>query len=435
MRLSIKNLQICLVLFLPFALVTGPFLADLSISLVGLIFLYILFKEKQFSYISNPIAVTFFLWCIYLLINSLISKQVMLSLESSLFYFRFGLFSLAVWYILENNKNFSKYFAVSFISVFILLLFDGYIQFYFGSNLLGYQYTGGRLGSLFGDELVLGNFLSRLSPLLFAFIALHFSKSQNIFLFAMFLLIATDVLIYIAGERTGFFNLFFSTFIILLLSENWKKVRLITFIISLIAIIIITFSSNTVKERLVNQTLKDLNISTNYKEKSLKEESDVSNIEKDRILFFSTRHEAMAKISLNMFFDKPLIGIGPKLFRFHCGDKRYYVENSSATTSCDTHPHNTFLQILAETGLVGLLLYISLFLWIAHLFFNQFLYLIGFRKDKFLTDFQVCLYAAVCISIWPLIPSMNFFNNWISIIYYLPIGFILHSHLAKNKIN
>ena len=56
-------------------------------------------------------------------------------------------------------------------------------------------------------------------------------------------------------------------------------------------------------------------------------------------------------------------------------------------------------------------------------------------KDRYLTDFQVCLYAAVCISIWPLIPSMNFFNNWIIIIYYLPIGFILHSHLAKNKIN
>ena len=41
----------------------------------------------------------------YIIIRSLISIDPLLSLESSLFYFRFGLFSLSVWYLIENYVN------------------------------------------------------------------------------------------------------------------------------------------------------------------------------------------------------------------------------------------------------------------------------------------------------------------------------------------
>ena len=46
-----------------------------------------------------------------------------------------------------------------------------------------------------------------------------------------------------------------------------------------------------------------------------------------------------------------------------------------------------------------------------------------FKKQYLFNDFQICLLASILITIWPFAPSGNFFNNWISIIYYYPIGF------------
>ncbi len=430
MSLSLKNILLWVILIIPPALVTGPFLSDFAVSVSGVIFLYFSIKEGSFLYYFNrtPVII-FFAWCLFLIVNSLISHNYLLSLESSLFYFRFGLFSLAVWFMLENNHNFGKYFSYSISVVFILLLIDGFVQFFLGTNLLGYEYTSGRLGSLFGDELVLGNYLSRLSPFLFAFIAFYYSKSKNIFIVAMIILVLTDVLIYLAGERTGFFNLFLSTIIILLFTENWKKIRAISLLISIAIITILTLSISSVKERLIDQTLNDFYMETEIIENGASQVED--EVTQKRLFFFSTRHEAMARISFNMFLDNPVSGIGTKLFRVLCSEKKYYSENYTKSSSCDTHPHNVFFQLLAETGTLGILPYLAIIFWILYLFVLQSLYLFGIYKSKPLSDFQVCIYAAVCISVWPLIPSLNFFNNWISVIYYLPAGFILHSHYVS----
>ena len=49
-------------------------------------------------------------------------------------------------------------------------LFDAYIQLFFGFNLIGYEYNNGwkRLSGIFGDEYILGSYLSRIMPLILA---------------------------------------------------------------------------------------------------------------------------------------------------------------------------------------------------------------------------------------------------------------------------
>ena len=54
------------------------------------------------------------------------------------------------------------------------------------------------------------------------------------------------------------------------------------------------------------------------------------------------------------------------------------------------------------------------------------------NKKKYLTDYQVCLLTGILISVWPFSPKGNFFNNWLAIIYSLPIGFYFHSIYGKN---
>ena len=45
---------------IPFFLVTGPFLADLSISLINILFLVYCLKKKNFSYFKNKYFFIFF---------------------------------------------------------------------------------------------------------------------------------------------------------------------------------------------------------------------------------------------------------------------------------------------------------------------------------------------------------------------------------------
>ena len=113
----------------------------------------------------------FWLWCFLSYYKiPLISENKFLSLESSLFYFRFGVFSLVVFYAIENFSNFNKNFAKIFLIIYVLVIIDAYIQYFFGINILGLKYSGGRLSGVFGDEHVLGSYVSRF----FTTVFLHF---------------------------------------------------------------------------------------------------------------------------------------------------------------------------------------------------------------------------------------------------------------------
>ena len=58
---------------------------------------------------------------------------------------------------------------------------------------------------------------------------------------------------------------------------------------------------------------------------------------------------ALIKTAFNMFLDKPILGHGPKMFRVICKNEKYQV----GIKPCDTHPHNFYIQLLAETGIIG----------------------------------------------------------------------------------
>ena len=131
-----------------------------------------------------------------------------------------------------------------------------------------------------------------------------------------------------------------------------------------------------------------------------------------------------------MFIDKPMIGHGPKMFRILCKDDKYVSYFSyPKIDSCSTHPHHLYLQLLSETGIIGALPIIILFLFSLFkvskiIFFKNHQYSIKENKIYF-------LYILILLNLFPLSTSGNFFNNWISIIYFLPIIFIIFERIRK----
>ena len=130
------NIISLIIILIPIALVTGPFFPDLFATLVGIYFLFISIKKKLWNYYNNKFVYFFVFFYFYILVRSILSIEPFISLESSLFYFRFLFFSLGVWFIIEKNKYFLKHFFLFFIIAFSVIIFDGYVQYFTGYNTL-----------------------------------------------------------------------------------------------------------------------------------------------------------------------------------------------------------------------------------------------------------------------------------------------------------
>ena len=78
----------------------------------------------------------------------------------------------------------------------------------------------------------------------------------------------------------------------------------------------------------------------------------------------SNHRLALWDVGLNIFKDNPILGIGPRGYRYdfrkYADPENFWIENFD---SVQTHPHLMSLEILVETGIIGLLMYLfALFL-------------------------------------------------------------------------
>jgi O-antigen ligase len=388
-------------------LIWGPFFPDLIVSLSSLIFLIYVFKNKLFFYFTKKPLIIFFIFCAYcILVSTFAAKDMMLSFESSLFYFRIGVFSCLVWYLLEQNKKILNYFYYALVISFFALIVDGYIQFFFNTNIVGLPKPGDRISSFFGDELIMGSYLSRLFPLLFALFIVKDKKKLELY-FMIFFFTLLGGLVLISGERAAFFLYVLSFIFIIFFMKGYVKLRIVLSVSCLIFIIIIISSFSPVKNRMLSDPTSTITKS-----------------------IFTPAHDSLIRTAYNMFLDKTFVGHGPKMFRVICKDKKY----ATGITPCMTHPHNFYVQLLAETGVMGFSFLFTAFVYVLYCAYRQFKSIV-LRKKRYLTDYQVCLLAGILITVWPLTTNGNFFHNWLMIVYSLPVGFYLHSIYGNNKKN
>lgn len=416
----LRNIQIFIVCLIPAGLISGPFLPDLFVVIIGLINIYISIKYYRLSDFKNSILILFLFWCLYIFIRSLLASNIILSLESSLFFFRFGIFALAVSQIITEYKNkFIKFFSISLILTLTILVFDALFQYLISFNLLLFEYEidrFARLKGLFKDESILGSYLVRFLPVLFAVFFYRKSKTKILLSFFTILIVSIYLVIYLSGERVAFAYLILFIFSFIVLFKNFKYLRIIFTFIPLALFILVSLTDSKIKKRMIDYTIEQINLSSIY----------------------SQEHDLLYTHAYDIFQQNKIFGVGPKMYREECKLMKYNSFNQKDRVGinkelCNTHPHNYVLQLLAETGIVGTIPYIILFLTIFYFFINQFTYLY-FKNKTFLDDTSIFLLCGVMMGIWPFFPTGNFFNNWLNVILFLNIGLLL-GFLKNEKIN
>ena len=158
-------------MFYTLFLITGPFLSDLAVSIITLSYLAYCLKKKNFSEFKNKYFYFFLLFCFYFIFNNLIFNLNIDSIKISFFFFRYGVFIIAIVAYLNFDASFIKYFFYCIFFCFLILIIDGYVQYFDpgGENIFGFSSgSKGRVSSFFGKELILGSYLTRLWPLFFA---------------------------------------------------------------------------------------------------------------------------------------------------------------------------------------------------------------------------------------------------------------------------
>ena len=381
-------------------LVLGPFVPDLIISLLALWFLYFTINKKLTFVYQNTYFYFFLGFWIICIFASLLSQDVLFSLRSSLPYFRIGIFALLISFLIDNEEKIIDFFYIAFLITFSLLVIDGYIQFFSGSNLIGLEAGGKRISSFFGNEYILGSFLVRLLPLLIGLFIIRSNKAkwENYF-FPIFLALVSGV-IFISGGRASLAFLILSLTFLMIFLKGYKitKIFITSFVIFVIAITIAT--KPRIYERQIIDTINSFGING------------------PKFYFFSKDHDDLIKTSWKMFLDKPILGHGPKSFRKICSNPKYSV----GPHSCGPHPHNFYIQLLAETGLLGFSFLFGLLIFFIFLI-SKHIWSLFIHKKSTLTNYQICLLAGLLITIWPITTNGNFFNNNLMIVYGLQMGF------------
>ena len=301
-----------------------------------------------------------------------------------------------------------------------------------GYDIFGFQPFSGRFNGFFEHEAIAGSYLQKF--LILSLLVIFLSNLKKIIKAILITLVLNIIGLgtLLSLDRMPFLILIFSLTLIFIFLKNFRIIFVFNLIIIISSFFYLIKNSETVRDRYeyLNRNInfhkilslpvikKNLNISYQNQEGS--------DFSKEKTLFhgdYSKLFKAAYQVSLQNNF----IGRGHKSFIFECINLK--IEN----ISCNNHPHNMYLEVLVNTGVIGIFIFIIILLLISNkiikLLFQNYL-----DKEQYII---LVLFSVFFISeFFPFRSFGSIFTTFNGSIFWFFLGIVTYTNnLLIKKIN
>ena len=403
-----EGIYLFLISTLPISIVVGPSISLLNILLIIITF-FINFKLEQIKIEKKFLFYLLVILYVYLIFNSFISIDYREGIYRNLGFLRFIIIFIAINLFFKISKRQFKFLNI-WSAIILIIIFDSFIEFSFGKNLLGYgdDLYADRVVSFFKDEPIVGAYLLGFNFIIVGYFFEKFYK-QNIKLkLALFLILFILVgCILITGERSNGIKAIIGLMIFLFLNNKISlKIKMSIFLFSLVFTGLIISNSNYLKVRYGQQLFSQL-FDSNQRDQFIE----------------NNLYLKLYKSGFAVFKDYPIFGVGNKNYRVITTKNIETKINEDYVLN--THPHQIYIELLSEHGLVGTIILLSIFFY---LIFKNLKIIIISRNS-----IQLGCFTYLIINFLPILPSGSFFNDFSSTLFWINLS-IMYACNEKTNI-
>ena len=406
-----------LFLIIPISYLTGNLIINLNILL--LIISAILFYGKDIFKIKldilDKLILFFFSYTLFTgFLNNLIDYNSEDSLKNftviikTVLYFRFLFLYFILRYLIEKKIINLKYFFFSSFFCTLFLCLDLIYQLNFGVDIFGYQAGSRRLSGPFGDELIAGSYLQRFSILSFFLIPMlpkFKGKIKQVVIISSLIALVIFSMI-IAGNRMPIILFFFMITLIIFFEKKLRKF-FIPFVFLIVSAFFIIIKISPVM----------YNHYGHFYTKVLQFQYFLYP-EKNHLLTTNT-HVKEFMTGYKTWVAKKYIGGGIKSWRFNC------PKNAK---NCSSHPHNYYLEISTELGIIGFLILSVIFSLVIYKAFLKKYFTRTVHNNFILTPFMFLF----LVEVFPIKSSGSFFSTSNSTYLFLMMSITIALSMKKN---
>lgn len=309
----------------------------------------------------------------------------------------------ALLFLLIRNLFFYKVIKINTLLTLslvctIFLSLDILLQFIYGKDILGYTIINGRYGGVFGEEAIAGSYIQKFFIL--SILAPCYFKSKNNqikILFMILTIILLGIGILLTLDRIPFFIYILSLFLLLILLQNYRIIIFFSLIIIIIFFSIMYKNNNLIQNRYapIYSIAKIIILEKTYlitkKNKLNKNSLDIE----EKTMQTGIEYYALFNSAIYTFKNNFWIGSGSKSFYKSCNELIKYKKN----LLCAPHPHNIYLEILINQGILGIVIF---FIFLLNILKKYYLDLIVLKKQNIQKILTLSFFIIFVIELWPL---------------------------------
>lgn len=406
---------------MPFSFIAGNMIININVILIILSGIFI-YKKKLFTgeyYLVDKFIISFFLLVIFtgfindiFVLNKLSWGTKFATTVRSFLFLKYLLLYIVLRYLVENQFIKLKFFFISCALASIFVCFDIFYQFINGEDIFGFKATPEfrKLSGPFGDELIAGSFIQRFSIFSFFVLPLYYAKQFKPYfkylIPILFLIFFAGIIL--SGNRMPTLLFLFCVSLIIIFQKQTRK-YFFPFIFFFLIIFFTVFSFNAKVKSNFKNFYGQISMIIAYMS-----EDKTSNNKQPQFYVkeFSSFYETWR---LNKY-----IGGGIKSFRYYCHVRDNIDKNVKPV--CNMHPHNYYLEILTETGLIGFIISISFFIITLYLsFYKKYFSVTHISNNNYIIPF-IFLFIT---EIFPIKSTGSFFTTGNTTYLFLLIGILI----------